>query len=51
MYVCSINLSPEAKERLEAIRDWLEESLGSRLSLDSVCSTIICQVELKGFIE
>lgn len=45
----SIRLSKEALERLEDIRDWLEESLDKVLTLDDVCNTIICQVNLRGF--
>lgn len=51
MYVCSVKLSSEARERLEAIRDFLEESLDHRLTLDEVCSTIISQVQLRGMVE
>lgn len=50
-YAATVFLSTEATERLMAIRDFLEDSLNVHLTLNEVCSTIINQVELRGFID
>lgn len=47
-YTTSIEITKPALERLEAIRDYLEDMLDIRLGLSEVLSTIIEQVNLAG---
>lgn len=45
----SVNLSQEAYERLLQIREIVEDMTCGEFSLDQICSTLICQVELYNY--